>query len=594
MGGKRLFWQVFPPLLLVAGVSVGAVSWYAADYLRRFTLEQKGDDLEAAARLTEASLGAILQREPATLQETCRDLGRKTALRLTLVASSGKVLCDSVEDPAGMENHADRPEVREAFSGRTGRAMRFSSTLGQPALYVAVPLVHAGAAGGVVRLSVPLAAIDEALRTIRVHLLGAALVIILLGAAASYLISRRIVRPIEDLREGADRFAGGDFDARLPVPRVVEIAALAASMNEMARQLTGRIATAQEQRNTLESILEGMAEGVVAVDAAKRVLLLNRAASVMLGVDPVAAPQGRSIQELSRNMGLQAFIVRALGSVEPVVEEISAGERGALLIRARGAPLRDGAGGQIGALVVLNDITQLHRLERVRRDFVANVSHELKTPVTSIAGFVETLLDGALDDRATAERFLEIIRRQAERLNAIVTDLLSLARLEQETGNERVPLEELGLCNLLSEAIDATRDRAAKKDVLLELVCPEDRTFPAQALLLSQAVVNLIDNAVTYSEPGSRVIVRGCVSVDAVSVAICDAGIGIPPEHLPRLFERFYRVDKSRSRRLGGTGLGLAIVKHIAQVHGGTVAVESEPGKGSTFTMRIPASPSSS
>jgi two-component system phosphate regulon sensor histidine kinase PhoR len=590
MRARRLFWQVFPLLLLVAGVSVAAASWYAADYLRRFTLEQKGADLVAAARLAESALATAVQREPPALQETCRELGRKTALRLTLVLPSGKVLCDSAEDPAAMENHADRPEVRDALSGRTGRAQRFSFTLGQPALYVAVPLRQAGAIAGAVRLSVPVAAVDEAFHTIRVHLLGAAVVIILLGAAASYLVSRRIVRPIEELREGADRFARGDFDARLAVPRVVEIAALATSMNEMARQLSGRIATIQEQRNTLESILEGMAEGVVAVDAAKRVLLLNRTAAGMLGVGPNAA-QGRSIQELSRNLPLQAFVVRALGAAEPVEEESAAGEKGALLIRARGAPLHDGAGGKIGAVIVLNDITQLHHLERVRRDFVANVSHELKTPVTSIAGFVETLLDGALDDRATAERFLEIIHRQAERLNAIVTDLLSLARLEQETGSERIAFEESGLCGLLSDAIEATRDRAAKKEIILELECPEDRSFPAQALLLSQAVVNLIDNAVTYSEPGSRVLVRGAVSAETMSIQVVDRGIGIPREHLPRLFERFYRVDKSRSRRLGGTGLGLAIVKHIAQVHGGRVTVESTPGAGSRFTIFLPRHP---
>jgi len=588
---KRLFWQVFPPLLLVAGVSVAAASWYAADYLRRFTLEQKSADLEAAARLAESALATVSQQEAAALQTTCHELGLKTALRLTLVLPSGKVLCDSVEDPVGMENHADRPEIREALSGRTGRAIRFSSTLGQQALYVAVPLRQAGAAAGVVRLSVPVAAVDEAFQTIRIHLLGAAVVIILLGAAASYLISRRIVRPIEDLREGVDRFARGDFGARLPVPRVVEIAALATSMNEMARQLTGRIAAALEQRNTLEAILEGMVEGVVAVDAAKRVLLLNRTAAGMLGANPAAA-QGRSIQELSRNIPLQAFVVRSLGAAEPVEEEIAAGEKDALLVRARGAPLHDGAGERIGALIVLNDITQLHRLERVRRDFVANVSHELKTPVTSIAGFVETLLDGALDDRVTAERFLEIIRRQAERLNAIVTDLLSLARLEQETGSSSIAFEESRLCSLLSEAIEATRDRAGKKEIILELECPADRSFPSQALLLSQAVVNLIDNAVTYSEPGSTVLVRGTVAADAISIQVLDRGIGIPREHLPRLFERFYRVDKSRSRQLGGTGLGLAIVKHIAQVHGGTVAVESEPGKGSTFTITLPLPPS--
>ncbi len=587
MRAKRLFWQIFPPLLLVAGVSVAAASWYAADYLRRFTLEQKGDDLEAAARLAESALATVFQRDRAALQEACLELGHSTALRLTVVLPSGKVGCDSAEDPDGMENHADRPEVRAALAGGTGRAIRYSFTLGRPALYVAVPLRQAGAIAGVVRLSVQVAAVDEAFQTIRRHLLGAAVVIILLGAAASYLISLRIVRPIEDLREGADRFARGDFGARLPVPRVAEIATLAGSMNEMARQLSSRIATIQEQRNTLESILEGMTEGVVAVDTAKRVLLLNRTAGAILGVDPAGA-QGRGIQELSRNMPFQAFVVRALVAAAPVEEEIAAGEKGALLIRASGVPLFDGAGGRIGVLIVLNDVTQLHRLERVRRDFVANVSHELKTPVTSIAGFVETLQDGALDDRATTERFLEIIRRQAERLNAIVTDLLSLARLEQETGSERVAFEEAGLCGLLSDAVEATRDRAARKEIALALDCPEDRSFPAQALLLSQAVVNLIDNAVTYSEPGSRVVVRGAVSAEAISIAVVDRGIGIPREHLPRLFERFYRVDKSRSRRQGGTGLGLAIVKHVAQVHGGSVAVESEPGKGSTFTITIP------
>ena len=339
-----------------------------------------------------------------------------------------------------MENHADRPEVREALSGRTGRAMRFSFTLEQPALYVAVPLRQDGAIAGVVRALGPGSAVDEAFQTIRVHLLGAAVVIILLGGRRE-LSDLPPDRPAHRGPDGKVRTASPAVisSARLPVPRVVEIAALAASMNEMARQLSGRIATIQEQRNTLESMLEGMAEGVVAVDAAKRVLLLNRAGGRDAGCRPGRGP-GRGIQDLSRNMPFQAFVARSLGAAGPVEEEIAAGEKGALLIRASGAPLHDGAGGKIGALVVLNDVTQLHRLERVRRDFVANVSHELKTPVTSIAGFVETLLDGALDDRATAERFLEIIRRQAERLNAIVTDLLSLARLEQEAGSERTRL----------------------------------------------------------------------------------------------------------------------------------------------------------
>lgn len=588
MRSKRLFWQVFPPLLLVTGVSVAATSWYAADYLRHFALAQKGADLKAAARLVEPELAGALAQDPAGLVATCRERGEEAGLRLTVVAPSGKVLCDSAEDPARMENHADRPEVREALAGREGSSERFSATLGLPALYVAVPLrLRGGAVAGALRLSVPIAAVDEAYQTIRARLLAAAVVIILLGAAASYAISRRIVRPIEDLREGADRFARGELGARLRAPGVEEIAVLAGSMNDMARQLAERIAAVQEERNTLESVLQGMAEGVIAVDGAKRVMLLNGAAAGMLRTDPAAAVGG-NIQGLQRSLELQSFILRALGTQEPVVEEIVVGEGGELRLRARGAPLRSASGARVGALIVLSDITQLHRLERVRRDFVANVSHELKTPVTSIVGFVETLLDGALEDRVSAERFLEIIRKQAERLNAIVSDLLSLARLEQETGGERAPFEQAALCALLAEALETTRPRAVKKGIDLALECPADRIFPAQSLLLSQAVVNLVDNAVTYSEPGSRVTVRGTVSAGAVTIQVVDEGIGIPREHLPRLFERFYRVDKSRSRSLGGTGLGLAIVKHIAQAHGGTVGVESEPGQGSTFTISLP------
>jgi two-component system phosphate regulon sensor histidine kinase PhoR len=587
MRAKRLFWQVFPPLLIVAAVSVAAASWYAAEYLRRFTLDQKAGDLAAAARLVEPGVAAALRLEPQAAQATCRALGRRAGLRLTVVLPSGRVLCDSEEDPAAMENHADRPEVKDALAGRNGRSARFSTTLGKPALYVAVPLRQGDVNVGALRLSVPIAAVDEALQTIRWRLLGAAVVILLLGAAASYAISRRIVRPIEDLKEGADRFARGELGARLVAPRVVEIAALAEAMNGMARQLSERIATVQEQRNALESVLEGLVEGVVAVDAARRILLLNHAAAAVLGVDPAEAP-GSSVEELRHNLALQAFILRALGSADAVEEEIAAGERGALLIRARGAPLRDAVGAKVGVLIVLNDVTQLHRLERVRRDFVANVSHELKTPVTSIAGFVETLLEGAIDDRTAATRFLEIIRRQAERLNAIVGDLLSLARLEQEAGADVAALEQTHLCGLLSDAVEATRDRAAKKGIALELACPADCAFAAQPLRLSQAVVNLIDNAVAYSEPGSRVLVRGAVEAAAVSIQVRDWGIGIPRESLPRLFERFYRVDRSRSRSLGGTGLGLAIVKHVVQAHGGTVSVESELGKGSTFTITIP------
>jgi two-component system phosphate regulon sensor histidine kinase PhoR len=361
-------------------------------------------------------------------------------------------------------------------------------------------------------------------------------------------------------------------------------------MNQMAAHLDDRIRTVLRQRNEQEAVLASMVEGVLAVDLEERILRLNRAAGRLLGVRPEQA-EGRRIQEVVRKADLQRFVARALANREPVEGDIVLrdAEEGERFLQAHGTVLRGAQGQEIGALIVLNDVTRLRRLETLRRDFVANVSHELKTPITAIKGFVETLLDGAVADPDDAQRFLQIITRQADRLNAIIDDLLDLSRIEQEAEKGGIPLARGALRPVLEAAVQACSMSAREKPLQIVLHCSGELAAQINAPLLEQAIVNLLTNAIKYSEPAGRVVVDAAQFGDKVMVKVQDWGCGISPEHLPRLFERFYRVDKARSRKQGGTGLGLAIVKHIVQSHGGEVVVHSTPGQGSTFTLILPA-----
>jgi two-component system phosphate regulon sensor histidine kinase PhoR len=333
-----------------------------------------------------------------------------------------------------------------------------------------------------------------------------------------------------------------------------------------------------------------MVEGVLAVDSNHRILNMNPAAARIFGIN-VTAARDRDLLEVVRNTDLRNFIAEALGSPETVEGDIVIYDPGERFLRAHGSPLRDGQGRIIGAVIVLDDVSALRRLENVRKDFVANVSHELKTPITSIKGFVETLQGGAMKNPAEAERFLEIIARQADRLHAIIEDLLNLSRIERDAEAGDIALENARLKPVLQAAIQVCEVQAVAKEIRLELECDPALMVPISPPLLEQALVNLIDNAVKYSPNGSAVRVGARQTGDETLLEVQDWGAGIEEKHQARLFERFYRVDKARSRKLGGTGLGLAIVKHIAQAHGGQATVQSEVGRGSTFTLHLPKRP---
>jgi two-component system phosphate regulon sensor histidine kinase PhoR len=585
---RRLLWQIYLSILVLTVVSLAVTAWYATYSLKRFYVDSAVEDLSARVELLNREFAEALSTDNgARVDALCKELGRAGSTRITVVDPSGRVLGDTDADPASMENHGDRPEIIEAFHGRLGRIERYSPTLGHAMVYVAIPLGPKDRPVAVLRTSRSLASVEHELRAIYAQIALGGLVIAVLAALVALGISRRISRPLEEIRRGAEAFGRGDLKGRLPVPRSQEMAELSQVMNRMAAQLDERIRAVTAQRNELEAVLSSMAEAVLAVDAEERVIRLNDAAARLFGVEPDQA-QGRSIQEVVRNIDLQRLVTRTLARSSPVEGEVLVEGREERFLQAHGTRLADAQGRGIGALVVLNDVTRLRRLETIRRDFVANVSHELRTPVTSIKGFIETLRDGAVNDPETAKRFLDIAYNHANRLNSIIEDLLSLSRIEQETEKAQVALEPGLVCETLESAILVCREKADEKKIAVELACRPDLRAKINRPLLEQAVVNLVDNAVKYSDPEKTVRVEATGTPSEVVITVRDEGCGIEAEHLPRIFERFYRIDKARSRKLGGTGLGLSIVNHIAQAHGGSVSVESVVGKGSTFTLRLP------
>ncbi|OGP70770.1 MAG: hypothetical protein A2Y80_08035 [Deltaproteobacteria bacterium RBG_13_58_19] len=586
MHRKKLLWHLFPFFLLVTLVTLVAVTWYSARSWRLFFLEQTAADLETRARLVETRIGGrpALENGP-RVDKLCKDLGKITATRLTVILPSGKVLGDTEEDPARMDNHGDRPEFKEAITGRVGVSTRFSFTLANRRMYVAIPIKDQDSIIGVVRASLATTAIDQALRAYYLKIVLGGLVIALVVAALSFLISRRLSNPLENLKRGALRFAQGDLSRKLPIPPTDELASLAEVLNDMASKLEERIDALIRQGQMQEAVLSSMIEGVIAIDAEQRLIALNRAGARLLGVEPESA-LNQNIQEVVKDSQLRGFINHTLSTKDPLEEEVAIND-GRSVLQAHGTSLRDAAGTGIGVLIVLHDVTHLRRLEHLRRDFVANVSHELKTPITSIKGFVETLLAGALQEPENAGNFLRIIARQADRLNEIINDILSLSRIEQDAERGQIFLTTQKIKGVLAAAIEVCEPKAKTRGITVHLQCPEDLRARINAPLLEQALVNLVDNAIKYSEENREVRVEAERSGPEVIIRVRDQGSGIKPEHFPRLFERFYRVDPGRSRQFGGTGLGLAIVKHITQAHGGKVTVASTPGKGSIFSLHL-------
>lgn len=587
---RTLFLQVFWPFLALILISLAVTTWLSVESMRAFHRDDTFAMLETRARLIEREIGRDFPRTSrAALNALCKEIGAWSKSRVTIVLPSGDVVGDSAEDPAEMENHADRPEIMDALAGRVGRELHYSHTLGSDSVYVAIP-VRDRATGEIVaaiRTSQSLASVEQTLRRVYAHAALGTAVVAVLAALVALVLTRRVGRPLKRMVAETQHLADGDFASRLHVPRSAELAELAGAMNHMAAQLRERIATIDHQRSELDAVLSSMAEGVIAVDMNERILSINPAAARMLEAKADLA-RGRDVQEIVRNPKFLSCIERMLGRFEPFQDELVLAGPTERYVYLSASGLRDQKGKELGVLFVLQDITNLRRLERARSDFIANVSHEIRTPVTSIKGYAETLLAEGKEDPDTMEQFLGIIARQADRLSALVDDTLSLASLERSESLRDIALKPLSVQSVIDAAVHVCAPRAADKNICITVTCPEGLTLNGNEALLEQAIVNLMDNAVKYSHADSQIVIEAVHAQDEICVRVQDFGMGISPEHLPRLFERFYRVDSARSRKLGGTGLGLAIVKHIVTLHGGTVTVQSAVSKGSCFTVHFP------
>jgi two-component system phosphate regulon sensor histidine kinase PhoR len=591
---RRLFWQLYLPYLVITIVALVILSWYSSRLLCSFYYEESAEDLRSRTLLARREIAVALNEQNYDeVNRLCKALGRTADMRLTVIMPDGRVAGDSDQEPQRMENHSDRPEFRQAMNGPLGKNM----------MYIAVPLKEQDKTIAVIRGSLPVTAIDKVLSDIYVKIIWGVIGAAACAAGLTLVVSRKITRPIEEMKEAAKRFAAGQLDHRVPVPDSEELAELAVSLNETAERLKQTIETITNQKNQLEAILSSMAEGVIAVDSDEKVVSINKKAAELLDTEAVSAV-GHNIEQVISNADIQRFMRYTLRSMTTTEDDIILSAGRPVTLRARGTYLTDHKGHKSGAVIVLSDTTKIHRLENIRRDFVANVSHELRTPITSIKGFVETLLDGAINEPQEAQRFLKIIAGHTDRLMAIIEDLLSLSRIEadsagstsslqasspQADGQTRnVAMEHLKVRPMLDSAIELSGPKASDKKIKIEIDCDEEIEMLINPTLLEQAVFNLIDNAIKYSPSESEVRIIARKSDTEVTISVKDFGCGIEKPHLERIFERFYVVDKARTRKLGGTGLGLSIVKHIAQLHGGSVTVESTPGRGSTFTIHLP------
>ena len=506
-----------------------------------------------------------------SLPQITRQAAKEANERATVIDSSGKVLADSQADPATMENHASRPEFAQALQGQMGTATRSSATVGVDFLYAAVPIP-----GGAVRLAHPLSAVRDANRRVRNDVLKssavAALIALVLAFIATQLIGRRLAR----ITDFAERIAAGDLSARIQEESGDEIAHVASALDKTARKLEEGFRAVDSSRQTLETLLNSMQEAVIAVSEDGRVLWANQRMERLL---PSGIRMGEPLVQSARDPEILRAVQAAIESRDIVVA------RAAKIFSGRifdltAAPMPGG-----GVVAVMHDQTEIERVEKTRRDFIANVSHELRTPLTSIQGYAETVLEHEqLTD--TAREFVEIIRKNAMRMARLTEDLLVLARVE--SGERNFKLQSATSQELLEEAVQTFQEIADSRGIELAVMNTATSSVLVDRDAIHQVFGNLIDNAMKYGEEGRKILVGACETEDGVQFYVRDFGAGIPSEHLPRLFERFYRVDKARSRESGGTGLGLAIAKHVVRAHGGTIKAESELNHGSTFYFTLP------
>ncbi len=591
MLASRLFWKLFLTYtlltLLTAAGFVAVVS-----HRQRLLVENQNQRRlsDLAIVLGDALADNFPEESSPALQKRIKRWASDTGTRISVIRRDGTVVGDSAYDPDDQENLARQPEILAAGKNAAGIAKRADPAADASMVFVAVPVKAGGDLLGFARVAADLKTLDAELAVLQTRIFGAAALVSLIAVLLTYLIVAQIVKPLLTLTKAAQGMARGEALQKVEISGRDEVGTLARAFHSMSLQLTERIKELQgktkelqENGNRLGTVLAGMIEGVIAVDPSERILFANRAARPLLDIsaDEVI---GRPIWEAIRNKTVQEVVRETLSGRQKHAVEFEVPRSQAVMAmlatRLPGNP-------SPGVVLVTHDVTELRRLENLRHEFVSNVSHELKTPLTAIQTFTETLLDGAIDDEQNARRFLERIYEQSERLHTLILDLLRLAQIE--SGQVVYDVAPLKINRLIAGCIEEYRTVAEAKPVTLTTEPPAgELEIEAEAEGFQFIINNLIDNAIKYTPAGGRVSVRWHAEQGTAVIAVEDTGVGIPREHQERIFERFYRVDKARSRELGGTGLGLSIVKHLTQVFSGQVSVSSQVGKGTTFTVRLP------
>lgn len=576
----RLFHKFIVAFFVIGVAAVTVAGFLIQRELKTDLMIQIEEEMAAGARI-------IALMPAGEIAGHAGELAERTRARLTLIDAAGYVTADSELGDGETDGHLNRSEIQEARLRGVGKAVRYSHTLKKEMLYVALPLREGSLTTGYVRLSRPLAEITLTIDGIGGAIFGIIVLTVIAFLLIALLFSLKMLFPIRRLAAFTAKIRTGDVSGALRLEARDEIGQLSENINEMVTSLQEKIRTADTEKRKLESLFSGMSEGVMVLDAENRIESVNRGMEEMTGL-PRGEVIGKTLLEAFRNIGLHDALERFREKKETVYEEIGLGDDRSVVMDATISAIQGEGGGERKTMLVFHDVTRLKKLERVRTDFVANVTHEIRTPLTAIIGFAETLQQGAVDDRGKALEFLRTIRENAERLNRLVDDLLTLSGLE--LGEAKLHLEGVRIEEALDQVLAVVETRAAEKGLAIRKeIAGKLPLILADRDRLAQILINILDNAIKFTPVGGTIAIAASPGEeDFLTVRIADTGVGIPKGEIPRLGERFYRADKTRSREPGGTGLGLSIVKHLMMAHGGRVIIDSTLGHGTTVSLHFP------
>ncbi len=585
MISKKLFFKLFPAFLIVSLLAMIPVVWFSSHIATDLYNKQIRKELSDSTAILRNDIAELIQNRSNEKVKYLDKIAEDTEIRLTVISMGGEVLFDSEKDHQNMENHADRPEIQKAFSGSGGYKVRYSNTLKIDMMYYASPVIISDKKIGVMRISLPVDTLQNTLREVYIKVAVFGIITAFICTILISLVTKKLVSPLEKLYRGAARYASGNFDKKLTIESTDEIGGVAEAVNKMGEQLQKNTRKIVRQAREEKAILKSMREGVIAVSSNMNLIKINKSALSLLNIS--AAPDEKMpVTEVIRNPIIIDFIEKVINTKEFDQKDIVLYDSEEKLISIKGTPLVNENQELRGAVIVLNDVTRIRRLETMRKDFVANVSHEIRTPIAAIQGATETLDEGAIENKDDALFFLKMIKKNCRRLSTLIEDILALSKLD--AGKRTEEFQDTNILGLIDSAVSACQSMAKHKSINIAINCDEKLHWSVNPSLIHQAIVNLTSNSIKYSNDNTSVVVSAEVANHQLVLKVADEGFGIDTAEQERIFERFYRVDKSHSSKIEGTGLGLAIVKHIVASHNGKIDLESKLGKGSTFTLSFP------